>query len=689
MCNHRPRGWFVGADRTSPDGLDMAHWGERAAATRRTTGQPSRTGHPHTRRSGRGLGCLSSSTMPGRTSRRVSLGRVKAGRTTNIASIIRLLGAFVGAALVWACSAAGLVMPTVGADGCRSPGPASTCSTRCPSEFTAAPLSQQSRILDANGNVIATPHDENRIIVPLTRSRRSCRRRRSPSRTAGSTSTAASTCGHRSARSSPTLRGGRQHLGGVHADPAVRQDHPAGHRPQGRRHDEAAQAAVTQKDCRRHPQAPGAEVLDPLEKEQTKDQILEGYLNLVYYGDRPTASRPLRSTTSTSRRQGPQPPEAALLAGLAQNPGTTDPVNNPRRRLARRNVVLDRMHELGLITDKECDRRQGGHARAGHAQGDVGPEPPARPPATSTPTSATTSSSGSSRPDRWSRRSARRSTSARRKIFGGGLTIQTTLDPRHRRGTPATEVLKRVPQGNSYTIGAAAVTLDPTTGSGAGHRPEHQVHPQLEELRRDRRQLGRRHQVRRLRRVPVRVDGEGVHPRHGPGVGPPDQHDGQRQAGRPEPGGVLHQRRHAATRAASRSGAPAWNVRNDETAGGQMTITQATARSINTAFIALAAQVGVCKRAGDRDPDGPAPGRRQPDLQGRPVGHHPRDPGGLADDRRERLRRRWPTTASTARRSRSRASPARTARSCRSTSRARRTASRSSTPRSRTASPTS
>jgi membrane peptidoglycan carboxypeptidase len=41
-------------------------------------------------------------------------------------------------------------------------------------------------------------------------------------------------------------------------------------------------------------------------------------------------------------------------------------------------------------------------------------------------------------------------------------------------------------------------------------------------------------------------------------------------------------------------GAPAWTVRNDETAGGQMTITQATARSINTAFVALAGQVGVC-----------------------------------------------------------------------------------------------
>ena len=39
-----------------------------------------------------------------------------------------------------------------------------------------------------------------------------------------------------------------------------------------------------------------------------------------------------------------------------------------------------------------------------------------------------------------------------------------------------------------------------------------------------------------------------------------------------------------------------WPVRNDETAGGEdMTLVEATARSINTAFVALAAQVDVCK----------------------------------------------------------------------------------------------
>ena len=40
---------------------------------------------------------------------------MKAGRTTNIASIIPLLGAFVGAAVVMGLLGAGLIMPTVGA----------------------------------------------------------------------------------------------------------------------------------------------------------------------------------------------------------------------------------------------------------------------------------------------------------------------------------------------------------------------------------------------------------------------------------------------------------------------------------------------------------------------------------------------------------------------------------------------
>ena len=73
-----------------------------------------------------------------------------------------------------------------------------------------------------------------------------------------------------------------------------------------------------------------------LEKKMTKDQILEGYMNLVYYGDRAygveAASQHYFSIPSSKLSLS----QAALLAGLTQNPGTTDPVHNPKRAVERR-----------------------------------------------------------------------------------------------------------------------------------------------------------------------------------------------------------------------------------------------------------------------------------------------------------------------------------------------------------------
>ena len=90
-----------------------------------------------------------------------------------------------------------------------------------------------------------------------------------------------------------------------------------------------------------------------LEKKLTKDQILEGYLNLVYYGDRAYGVEAAAQHYFSVPASKLSLSQAALLAGLTQNPGTTDPVNFPKKALARRNVVLDRMHELDRITDKQ------------------------------------------------------------------------------------------------------------------------------------------------------------------------------------------------------------------------------------------------------------------------------------------------------------------------------------------------
>ena len=120
--------------------------------------------------------------------------------------------------------------------------------------------------------------------------------------------------------------------GWVHADAAVRQADPAGHRPARPGDTQAAQAAVTQRGLAgvtRKLQELKYSI--QLEKEQTKDQILQGYLNIVYYGDQAYGVQAAAKHYFNKDAKDLNLTEAALIAGLAQNPGTTDPVNNPER----------------------------------------------------------------------------------------------------------------------------------------------------------------------------------------------------------------------------------------------------------------------------------------------------------------------------------------------------------------------
>ncbi|MET1065758.1 MAG: transglycosylase domain-containing protein [Arthrobacter sp.] len=92
-----------------------------------------------------------------------------------------------------------------------------------------------------------------------------------------------------------------------------------------------------------------------LEKKYTKDQILEGYLNIVFfnrdaYGIE-AAARHFFSTTAKDLTL----PQAALLAGLVNSPSFYDPVLHPENSLQRRNVVLGRMLSQGKILQPEHD----------------------------------------------------------------------------------------------------------------------------------------------------------------------------------------------------------------------------------------------------------------------------------------------------------------------------------------------
>jgi membrane peptidoglycan carboxypeptidase len=87
-----------------------------------------------------------------------------------------------------------------------------------------------------------------------------------------------------------------------------------------------------------------------LEKKLTKDQILERYLNEVYFG------QGAYGVQAASERYFQHPvdslnvAEAAFLAGMIRNPVGYDPTRFRERSRARRSVVLDRMVAVGQIT---------------------------------------------------------------------------------------------------------------------------------------------------------------------------------------------------------------------------------------------------------------------------------------------------------------------------------------------------
>jgi membrane peptidoglycan carboxypeptidase len=92
------------------------------------------------------------------------------------------------------------------------------------------------------------------------------------------------------------------------------------------------------------------------EKAHSKDEILERYLNLAYYGDGAyginAAAHHWFSTSPTELTTN----QAALLAGLVKNPSYYDPKLSPDRAKQRRNTVLAVMAEQGKISADEAQR---------------------------------------------------------------------------------------------------------------------------------------------------------------------------------------------------------------------------------------------------------------------------------------------------------------------------------------------
>ncbi len=92
-----------------------------------------------------------------------------------------------------------------------------------------------------------------------------------------------------------------------------------------------------------------------LERELSKDQIFELYLNQIYLGQRAYGFGAAAQTYFGKPLAALSLAENALLAGLPQNPIHANPVASPARAIKRQRWVLSRMVVAGTITQAQAD----------------------------------------------------------------------------------------------------------------------------------------------------------------------------------------------------------------------------------------------------------------------------------------------------------------------------------------------
>jgi penicillin-binding protein 1A len=103
-----------------------------------------------------------------------------------------------------------------------------------------------------------------------------------------------------------------------------------------------------------------AKLAEDLENEHSKEWILDKYMNTVPYGtvggQTAIGAQAAAKVYFSKNVNQLDLREAALLAGLPQAPSTYSPTRNEGAALARRNEVLRKMAELGMVSEESAQR---------------------------------------------------------------------------------------------------------------------------------------------------------------------------------------------------------------------------------------------------------------------------------------------------------------------------------------------
>jgi penicillin-binding protein 1A len=195
-----------------------------------------------------------------------------------------------------------------------------------------------------------------------------------------------------------------------------------------------------------------AVIADRLERQYTKNQILQAYLNTIYLGNGAYGIEAAANVYFGEHASQLNLAQSALLAGLIQNPSGYDPIANPIGARDRRAEVLARMVHYGDITEAEATAANAvalptaviAPAVSGDGITDYYVQEVV------TQLLGTGSPLGSTYQERYD------------SLFEGGLKIYTNLDPRLQ--ALAEQTIAKDTPANSRGFQEAMVSIDPTTG---------------------------------------------------------------------------------------------------------------------------------------------------------------------------------------------------------------------------------
>ena len=93
-----------------------------------------------------------------------------------------------------------------------------------------------------------------------------------------------------------------------------------------------------------------------MEQKYTKDEILNMYLNQIYFGEGAYGVESASLTYFGKHVQDIDLAEAATLAAIPKSPNYYDPMENPKANKERRDLVLDQMVKYGHITQADAQK---------------------------------------------------------------------------------------------------------------------------------------------------------------------------------------------------------------------------------------------------------------------------------------------------------------------------------------------